>query len=109
MKKRHGIAIPTVYFAQAGDGGHVKIGYTGFPTERYQELQTDNSLRVTIIASFPGSKVEEKALHVRFNAHRIRGEWFHPVPELLETARVLDEKKTVDLLERSLNCIDART
>lgn len=94
--------VPTIYFAQAGEGGPVKIGWTAKPRRRFATLQTDCWLRVDILASIPGSMRDEAALHERFRAHRIRGEWFRPVPELLAFAESVETEKVRLLLAASL-------
>jgi hypothetical protein len=37
----------------------------------------------------PGGRRAERELHRRFEAHRLRGEWFAPVPELLAFVETL--------------------
>lgn len=74
-----------IYFAQMEmPGAPIKIGYTtkGEYLKRKQ-LHSYCPYPITFLAMVPGTTADEKALHRRFRAHRVRGEWFHPVPELL--------------------------
>lgn len=66
---------PVVYIAQRDSDKAVKIGWTSNLYQRQRELrkQGDN---VSICAALPGKKGVELALHARFAAHRIDGEWF---------------------------------
>lgn len=73
-----------VYFVQAGEGGPIKIGWTGgSPSARMAALQTGNPELLQLLASAPGAVEDEKALHARFAAARMSGEWFRAVPELV--------------------------
>ncbi len=72
-----------IYFAQRGENGPIKIGVTGHVKSRVSELQTNVAEPVRLLASFPGTRAMERALHDRFHAHRLKGEWFNPATELL--------------------------
>lgn len=74
-----------VYFIQHGEGGEIKIGTTcGNPYARMSTLQTGTPLELRLLVSIPGGVAEEVAVHERFAALRVRGEWFRPEPALLE-------------------------
>jgi len=73
-----------VYMIRAGETGPVKIGHAGDPEQRRSELQVAHWERLAIIRLFVGGMDDERALHVRFSAHSIRGEWFSFVPEMME-------------------------
>lgn len=73
-----------VYFFQSGESGPIKIGVTNNIRRRRDMIQTGAVERIVNLGSYAGDKAEETALHVRFAAHRIRGEWFRPADELLE-------------------------
>lgn len=77
----------SVYFIQAGVGGPIKIGSAVDVDKRLAELQTGCPDLLRIIGTSAGGREAEFALHRKFSAHRIRGEWFYPCPELLATAR----------------------
>ena len=71
-----------IYFVQAGDG-HIKIGFAKDVPSRLAELQTAHVVPLTLLAHVVGDRLQEAALHRRFAAGRVRGEWFRSSPELL--------------------------
>lgn len=73
-----------VYAIQAGDDGPVKIGLAKCPAERRATLQCGNHLDLRGLAAWRDLPCEEKLIHEEFAHARIRGEWFEPVPELIE-------------------------
>lgn len=75
-----------------GKGEHVKIGWAKNPTNRCGVLQTASVERITLLVRVPGSKLLERALHRRFAAFRVKGEWFTASPEIrtLFDAIILD-------------------
>lgn len=75
-----------VYFAQATWGGPIKIGNSGDTKRRIHTLQGPLPFDLVEIGSFPGAMFQEMFLHSWFNEHRVRGEWFAPVPELWRAA-----------------------
>mgnify|MGYP001581752503 FL=1 len=100
----------TVYFAQATDGGPVKIGFTTNMTARLAVLQTDSWQRLQIVHSMPGNRCTEYVLHEAFEPLRVKGEWFLPSAEMVRGAGVksvgdlpeaLQEKATAQF-ERTL-------
>lgn len=70
-----------VYFAARYDGA-VKIGWTSDVMRRVFELRKDSRAPVELLACFPGTKPDELALHARFAAHRLDGEWYRRSPEI---------------------------
>lgn len=77
-----------VYFIQHGAtvSGAIKIGTTqGNPYARLRALQTGAPEPLRLLAAIDGGPLEERALHQRFAAHRLRadGEWFAASAELL--------------------------
>lgn len=72
-----------VYFIQAATG-QVKIGFTRNLIDRFSTLQVGNHERLTVLAAYFGERLEESNLHARFHRFLIRGEWFHPVKEILD-------------------------
>lgn len=75
-----------IYFFQAGDGGPIKIGHTCDVPLRLKTAQCFHHEEVRMLASGIGCRKIEKALHRRFDSQRIRGEWFHPSPEIVQAA-----------------------
>lgn len=72
-----------IYFAQAGEGAPVKIGYAANPTKRLTELQTAHYEVIRMLLVIDGDERHEAFLHEKFAALRLRGEWFRPASELL--------------------------
>jgi hypothetical protein len=73
-----------VYAVQAGDGGPVKIGISDKPRDRLATLQQANHETLIPLAAWHTLKLEEKELHAEYAYAHIRGEWFQPVPELID-------------------------
>ena len=72
-----------VYFAQALDGGPIKIGCTQNPHMRMKMLRAKGGAPVWPLALVSGSLKDEAQLHWKFRHLRIRGEWYTPGLELL--------------------------
>jgi len=71
------------YFVQAENGGPIKIGITSTnPSQRLAGLQTGSPLLLQFVGLINGDC--EKKLHDQFRSARLHGEWFEPVPELIE-------------------------
>ena len=63
----------------------VKIGFTERDVDdRLREFQTGCPGILTPLLQMSGTRQDEQAWHERFAAARERGEWFRPVPELLQ-------------------------
>lgn len=76
--------VPSVvYYGQQGE--RIKIGTSTQVDERCREL------KVTLLATEPGSYAEEAERHKRFAHLRIKGEWFRPGPDLLAHIATLTE------------------
>lgn len=76
---------PTIYFLQRGEDGLIKIGFTDRNARRRRsEVQVGCPEKIRVLAEVLGTLDEEQALHKQFESARVRGEWFEPVPELLE-------------------------
>lgn len=65
-----------IYFIEMGDGGPIKIGYAADPDKRLKQLQVGCPVELHLIGEMRGSREDEQALHVRFDAGRGSGEWF---------------------------------
>lgn len=72
-----------LYAIQASVDGPIKLGSARDPEQRLVALQIAQHDTLRLIATWEGTSRDEAALHHRFAALRIRGEWFQPAPELL--------------------------
>ena len=85
-------AEPVVYFAQSLDTLHIKIGWTVDLSERVRQLRADGDL--IVLVTVPGARGSEHALHQRFAASQVQGEWFRPDPPLVACIAALRETAT---------------
>lgn len=74
-----------VYFAEQVGGKLVKIGWTsGCPKRRVRSLQTGSPIKIRLLGAIPADDPAlEKELHKRFEALRVKGEWFRRSKEIL--------------------------
>lgn len=81
------------YFVQVGHDGPIKIGKSVYPWSRLDGIQTGSpdDLRLLLLVS---RRAMEPVLHEMFKPWRIRGEWFHPSPELLLFIEEISAKAT---------------
>lgn len=75
--------IGFVYFIQAGNGGDIKIGFSVSPGRRLAALQTGSAMHLSLLGVVAGPQSFELAVHTKFRAHRVKGEWFRPAPDIL--------------------------
>lgn len=75
-----------IYFIQNATTLNIKIGWTGSDDvrSRLRELQTGSDAPHILLAVCPGSKEAEHELHKRFASAWVMGEWFRPIPELIQ-------------------------
>lgn len=84
-----------VYFFQKGRRQVIKIGYSGDHEERRQNLQVATPDRLRLIATIPGTRAVEAALHKRFREHKITGDWYRLEGTLAEyVAELKDNDET---------------
>lgn len=76
-----GIDPMWTYFIRAGAEGPVKIGLSNDVFDRLCNLQVGHHEELRIIRLIRGDA--EKAMHRRFHANRIRGEWFKFDPAMM--------------------------
>lgn len=88
-KKRIKNATGYVYFIQGLCGGAIKIGFSKNPEVRLKELQTGYPDTLTILLMIPGTEATERAIHRKFEASRLKGEWFRPDDYLIEEMKKL--------------------
>ncbi len=82
-----------VYFI--ADGEFVKIGYSADWRSRLKALQTSNPRELSAVAVIAGTIADERALHKRFAADRLRpdNEWFRfseAIRDFIATAKRVD-------------------
>ena len=82
-------AETAVYFVQSTHGGPIKIGFSNNVTARLRDLQHGSPLPLVVLATTPGARTEEAALHDRYRYSRMHGEWFAPSDDLLDHIRSL--------------------
>lgn len=85
-----------IYFVEAGESGPIKIGYTKmYVVDRLMFLQVGNPMPLRLLAYTAGTRAEERRLHDKFSAHRMRGEWFQRSDEILAHLRGVLSKPIV--------------
>lgn len=72
-----------VYFIGVEPEGPVKIGLAKDVRQRLATLQVAVSQPLKVLAVAEGGMARERDYHRRFDAIRMRGEWFERAPELL--------------------------
>lgn len=88
-----------VYMAQDGLG-RVKIGVTRDIGQRLSGLRTGSSTPLDLIRFIEGASPKvERWFHRRFKDLRIRGEWFHFTPEMMDV-RPPEEITTIKRMVR---------
>jgi hypothetical protein len=98
-----------IYFIRDEATQHIKIGFTaGYGEERLRDLQTGCPGQLVLLLQMDGSRQHETAWHERFAGARERGEWFRPVPELLQAIEEVkaSQAETVRRVLRELQEMD---
>jgi len=68
-----------IYFIMTmADGEDLwKIGYTrNHPEQRLRQLQTGCPLHLELMGFLPADAEDERAIHKKYKAQRVRGEWY---------------------------------
>ncbi len=65
-------------------GGPIKIGYTANLRTRLNDLRCASPDELFVLLTLHGDKKDEKALHLEFEEHWIRGEWFRAHDDLYD-------------------------
>lgn len=72
-----------VYFIVCKETERCKIGFTkGDPLKRLRNMQTGAAGELRLVAAQPGNIDTERALHERFAAQNVHGEWFDVTDDL---------------------------
>jgi hypothetical protein len=72
-----------VYVVRSGKAGAFKIGIAWDVERRLCGLQTTSPRQLRLIHHEAGGGKVERAAHKALAAHRLKGEWFRPHPEVL--------------------------
>ncbi len=83
MKRQTESARGAIYFIRSQDG-HVKIGFSVDVAGRMRELQVGHAIALELLGFIEGTRREELALHHRFAAYRVNGEWFRVDGEFMD-------------------------
>ena len=85
---RRADAIESVYFIRSDcPNRFIKIGAAVDVPSRLKGLQTSSAYPLSLLATISGGLEREHSLHRQFAHLRVRGEWFHPAPELMTLIR----------------------
>ena len=82
----------TVYFV-GHDSGPIKIGFSSKARIRLVALRISSPFDLKILASFEGTRADEKRMHSRFAGSRVRGEWFNRTDQLMNEIRDINRSK----------------
>lgn len=91
-----------VYFVQGQCGGAIKIGYSVNPESRLKALQTGYPDTLVMLLMIPGDESIERNIHKEFEDCRLSGEWFKPVPVLIERIKELTSAKEAWLKDKEI-------
>lgn len=93
-----------LYFAQVAGGGPIKVGFSSNVRNRLASLATWCPYKIEFLHSMEAPKMAEVYCLERLRAHQLKGEWFHPHPDVIrfieeiratnEVAGVPDAPKT---------------
>lgn len=96
-----------VYFIECAvdkKPGPIKIGLSVRPEIRITDLQPSSPYPLKLLATWRCADMQfvEKQLHRKFKEHWIRGEWFHPAPDLLALIDLIAADKHAEAGQRIL-------
>jgi hypothetical protein len=83
--------ICKIYFIEAVGMDLIKIGYTVNPTQRFMGMLTTSPAPLSLLGSIWGGPQKELEIHARLEPHRLHGEWFKKVPEVMEVVASADQ------------------
>lgn len=91
--KKNKVSYSFLYLMRNNRNGYIKIGYSNDPKYRETTLQAEEP-EVELIFQIKTSIKEELALHEKYAAKRLRGEWFDlNIQEIQETIQYLLTKE----------------
>jgi len=61
----------------------IKVGWSSFPEQRLEDLQTGSPFPLCLLASYPALFTEEAVVLKRLADAKMRGEWHRPTPTVL--------------------------
>ena len=73
-----------LYFLQVAGGGPIKIGYTRDVRSRLTSLGAWSPWPLEVLHAIEAPPIAEVYCLELFRAHKMRGEWCHPAPEILQ-------------------------
>jgi hypothetical protein len=79
--RRPKAGVVTIYFV-GPDNGPIKIGHAYQVDKRLRTLELLNAFPLRLWAATLGPPSLEGAYHLRFETHRLHGEWFARCPEI---------------------------
>ena len=83
-----------VYFIRAGYFGPIKIGFTNNIKKRMIHIQTNCPDKIFLMGMIKTNDATEAEYHQMFNDYKMQGEWFAPVPKLMDFIEgVLEHEK----------------
>ena len=85
-----------IYFIRSGASNYCKIGITDNLPRRIKALQTGNPEPLKCLGVIYGDAASERLMHIRLNAHKVRGEWY----SLTEALEMLDSCKKKSIMEQ---------
>lgn len=98
LEKRYKSVYPGfVYFIQGESGGPIKIGFTEDINSRLRTLQTGHFDTLIVLCTYPGKMQQERDYHKQFDQHRLKGEWFKPVQDVLNEVELIKLKPLPDI------------
>lgn len=82
----------TIYFIECPALNAVKIGYTTNIKARLSAIQTGNPLPVRVLATFPGTRRQERLIQKALKEFQLMREWFILNDTVKEIIKAAEEK-----------------
>jgi hypothetical protein len=65
-----------IYAIRSGKSNLIKIGFSVEPQSRLKELQIGSPSKLELLQTWPGTRSDEKRIHLFLKKNRVHGEWF---------------------------------